>query len=65
MLELRNFRLNAIILQEVIELQKKMHFLHFLMVNVDEKLLLIESLLKMFRLIIEYILYVRKKKISF
>lgn len=58
MLELRNFRLNAIILQEVIELQKKMHFLHFLMVNVDEKLLLIESLLKMFRLIIEYILYV-------
>lgn len=65
MLELRNFRLNAIILQEVIELQKKMHFLHFLMVNVDEELLLIESLLKMFRLIIEYILYVRKKKISF
>lgn len=59
MLELRNFRLNAIILQEVIELQKKMHFLHFLMVNVDEELLLIESLLKMFRLIIEYILYVR------
>lgn len=58
MLELRNFRLNAIILQEVIELQKKMHFLHFLMVNVDEELLLIESLLKMFRLIIEYILYV-------
>lgn len=59
MLELRNFRLNAIILQEVIELQKKMHFLHFLMVNVDEELLLIELLLKMFRLIIEYILYVR------
>lgn len=59
MLELRNFRLNAIILQEVIELQKKMHFLHFLMANVDEELLLIESLLKMFRLIIEYILYVR------
>lgn len=58
MLELRNFRLNAIILQEVIELQKKMHFLHFLMANVDEELLLIESLLKMFRLIIEYILYV-------
>lgn len=59
MLELRNFRLNAIILQEVIELQKKMHFLHFLMANVNEELLLIESLLKMFRLIIEYILYVR------
>lgn len=58
MLELRNFRLNAIILQEVIELQKKMHFLHFLMVNVDEELSLIESLLKMFRLIVEYILYV-------